>query len=165
MSWYAVHTKPRAEPAVSHGLQKLGHETLYLHYKVTAKHARRTIEVLKPYFPRYLFVEATSGLYGIAKHEGVQSVVYGTNGPGEIPAEVIAELKRCADGNGLVDNTEIQHRIKPGTEIKITAGPLEGFMATILTDNGNLAKVLIDMFKGQVEAELLPAHFTLTAAR
>lgn len=98
-------TKARAEWGVHKELRRQGYATLYLHYQGKVKHARRVIAVLKPFFPRYLFVGLEDGqsLYDIAETRGVVAVLSNADGPLEVPSREIERLARGADADGRVD--------------------------------------------------------------
>ena len=54
--WYVVHTQPHAEDKAIFNLRRQGFETYLPKYLRTRRHARRTEQVARPLFPRYLFV-------------------------------------------------------------------------------------------------------------
>lgn len=162
-AWYAVQTKPRAEWGVHRDLRDEGYATLYLHYAGTIRHARRVLGVLKPYFPRYLFVEVdrqreqSVGFVNRIRH--VHGVVGTPDGPLPIPEPVIAELASRADGNGKVGHLTADQRrlIEAGSQVRILGGPLEGLLAHVALDGGNAIRVWLTMFGGKVEAIFDPA--------
>lgn len=159
--WYAVYTKARAEWLVHKGLREQGYETLYLHRRATVSHARRKIGVLRPYFPRYVFVAVgpRQSVYAVNTTIGVSTVVYAGLDPLEIPAEVIAELRARGDENGLVEERgpEARKRLKRGQQVRIAGGPFEGLLALVALDSGNAIRVWLDGFGGKVEAILDPS--------
>lgn len=148
---------------VNQGLKGLGCETLYLHYKAKVKHARKVRNVLKSYFPRYVFAAISQDFYSASKLPGVSGIVSGLDGPLSIPSEVIHELRSRGDHNGLITGHDAQiarRRRSIGEAVRILDGPLEGFFATILQDSGDSVRLMVQMFRGQVEAEVLPASIT-----
>ena len=139
-------------------LERDGLDTLYLHYRDTVRHARHVIAVLKPYFPRYLFVGAPAGrLYGVNQTIGVSTVLYNGDEPLEIPFEVIKELRSRGDDNGCVTMSKKQReRWREGQRVRIVAGPLAGFFGQVELDKGNAVTVWVEMFKKRVKSTVDP---------
>ena len=159
MTFYAIHTKPRAEATANLNLQEIGCEVLYLHYRDTVRHARKVTEVLKPYFPRYLFARGAT-LYQINNTIGVATMVYFAGEALPVPGEVMDELRARGDRNGLVDlqpdELEARRRYEKGEIVKINGGPFEGLCGAVGLDRGKSVQVWIELFQGRVQAELLP---------
>jgi len=148
MTWYCVFCNPSAEWAVSQRLRLEGHETLFLHYQDTRKHARRTEIVFPPLFPRYIFVavDPSQGLYGISKTIGVHSIV-GMDGPEEIPAAVIAELRQRGDEKGFCvltpEEKKLRKRLRKGDKVLINGGSFTGLLGTVIMDSGPAVKLWV----------------------
>lgn len=159
MTWFAVLTKPRAEATANRFLREIGCETLYLHYRDTVRHARRINEVLKPYFPRYLFASGAS-LYQINNTPGVATMVYFAGEALPVPDPVMDELRSRGDDAGLVDlqpdEREARRRYEKGEIVRINGGPFEGLFGSVGLDTGKAVQVWIDLFQGRVQASLLP---------
>ena len=163
VNWYATYTRTRSEWLVHRLLKYQGFETLYLHYPAMVKHARREYEVLRPYFPRYVFAAVSEGqeVSQINKTIGVSTVVYLGDKPLEIPLPVIEELRLRADENGRLlkppkETIEQRKRFRRGQKVRITEGVLEGLKAVIEVDSGHQVKVWLSMFKGEVPVVLSP---------
>jgi transcriptional antiterminator RfaH len=167
MPWYVAHTNARAEWMAHKELRRKGFDTLYLHYRSTIKHARKVIGVLKPYFPRYVFVKVDGGqAFGhVNRAAGVATVINGPGGPLEIPPDVIDELASRANAAGLVDVPDPKHRERmlAGRMVRIMGGPLEGLIAQVALDEGERVRVWLEMFGGNVEAVLDPTGLNLLA--
>ena len=167
MIWLALYTNPSAEWAVCQRLKPL--ETLFLHYQDTARHARRERAVIRPYFPRYIFVrvDPSQGLYGVAKTIGVHSIVGGVE-PQEIPADVIEELRSRGDDNGLCvlsdKEKKVRKRLLKGDKVRIAHGSLTGLLGTVIFDAGPSVKLWVERMKVFVHPEQLsPAGRRYTA--
>jgi transcription antitermination factor NusG len=156
--WFAVHTNARAEWMAHRRLEEHGYETLYLHFLGIVRHARRQIAVLKPYFPRYLFVAIKPGQsFGpVNRTIGVASIVHRGDEPLWIPDPVIAELRSRGNAAGLIGPEEVRKRalLKRGSEVRILQGPLEGFLATVALDDGAQIKVWLSLFGRHTTARL-----------
>lgn len=160
-SWYAVYCNPSAEWAVSQRLRLEGHETLYLHFRDTTRHARRTRDVIRPLYPRYLFVALgpSQGLYSISKTIGVHSIVSSGGIPLEIPGRVIEELRGRGDGNGLCvlspEERKLRKRLRKGDKVRIEHGSLTGLLGTVIFDAGPSVKLWVERMKVFVHPEQL----------
>lgn len=144
-------------------LQNRGFETLYLHYRDTVKHARRKIAVLRPYFPRYVFVGVppAQSLHEINSMIGVSTVLYCGDEPLVIPDAVIEELRARGDEHGFVkvlpkERAEHRKRYRRGQRVRIAGGPLEGLFAIVSLDSGDQVRVWLEMFGGKVGALFYP---------
>ncbi len=164
LTWYVVHTAPRSEWNVHQGLRRLRYYTLHLHYRGMVRHAGRSVAVMKPLFPRYLFVGAEDGqgLYDVNEFPGVATVLYGAEGAYEVPPELIEELRARGGEGGLVEGYEQTQQPSEGRcpqrptgpRVRIADGPLRGLYAAIIIDGGGMCRVKVEMFKGEVEADL-----------
>lgn len=159
-TWHAVQTQPRAEWTVHRGLAELGYETLHLHFPDTVRHGRRVIAVLKPHFPRYVFVGVGEGqgLYAVSKMMGVTALVCAGQRPLVVPADVIEELRQRGDATGRMGGpvAEKRRRLQAGEVVRLTAGPFEGFFATVAIDEGVRLRVWLKMFGREAEAVVAP---------
>ena len=163
IAWLAVFTAPGKEGMVNDKLTALGYEMLYLHYPSVTRHARKKTTILRSYFPRYVFAGIQDGqsVYDINSCQGVSSVVYGGDKPLEIPLEVIEELRTRAHPSGLLkvtpeETNEERRRFRRGQKVQITEGILQGLDAIIDVDKGHSIDVYIEMFRGEVRADLSP---------
>ena len=156
MPWFAVYTNAKSEPLANTCLREQGNETLYLQYRDLVRHARRKIKVLRPYFPRYLFVRPAQSLYRVAKTQGVALLVCRGDQPLAVPEGVIQDLRARGDAKGIVhlSEEEKRQRLAPGTRVKIKDGPLAGLIAAVSLDTGDKVQVWLNMFSGKVNAEL-----------
>ena len=162
-TWYAVHTNARKEPLVDRLLKRQGFDTLFLHFTAVVKHAKKTHQVIRPYFNRYIFAGVNSGqaLWDINHTIGVSTIVYRGDEPLKIPAPVIEELRARGNTKGLVKLAPEQiagyrKRFRQGEQVRISDGPLAGLLAVVALDKGHEVRVWLEMFKGRVEAALQP---------
>jgi len=160
LRWYLVNTLARGEWLAHRELRAGGYATLYLHFRGTVRHANRVLGVLKPLFPRYLFVGLQPGqsLYTVNKTRGVATVVYLGGQAVEVPAEVIAEQARRGDASGLVPSDQVpaerQQRqpYNEGERVKFVAGPWQGFGGIVHLDDGEKVALWVEAFNGRVRA-------------
>lgn len=158
MAWFVAMTHARAEAIADHYLRQAGYGTLYLHYAATVKHARREHVALRPYFPRYVFVETGvgQGLYAAAKAQGVSEIVGFAGQVVEVPERVMAELQRRADRTGRLpdDDPVVAHLHRHGSTVRILGGPFEGFLAVVEVDTGRKIRLWLDIFGRTTEARI-----------
>lgn len=165
LRWYAVHTRVRGERLAQITITEAGYETLYPHYLGTIKHARRHIAVLKPLFPRYLFVAVEPGqsLYGVNTALGVSTVLYDDTGPLRVPLREIERIRARCDETGRVDAPKRKREVtreafKHGAPVNITEGPLKGLPGTIERDDGGETVDVALTFLGRPIVASIPAH-------
>ncbi len=137
--WYVVHCRANSERRAETNLLRQEYEVWLPMYHKTRRHARRVENVLRPLFPRYLFVRldlSSEPWRPILSTFGVHTIVSGAEGPLPIGDEIVAGLRARAGEDG---NFEIaRSAIKPGDQVRVQGGPmadLEGiFEAEIDSD-------------------------------
>ncbi|MGD9537735.1 MAG: transcription termination/antitermination protein NusG [Alphaproteobacteria bacterium] len=128
--WYVVRSQPQAERRARENLERQGYEAWLPLCRRRRRHARKLEVVLRPLFPRYLFVAAdleTTPWRPMLSTFGVATLIQGPDGPLPVPEPVIEGLRARADAAGVLalDPPDYQ----PGTRVRITSGPfadLEG---------------------------------------
>ena len=160
MPWYVAHTAPRAEWLAVSSLREAGYEPLCLHYPARVSHGRRVREVLKPHFPRYVFLRSAPGmgLYAARMARGVAQLVGTGQGPLEVPTLVLDELRGKCDPFGRMvpptDGAADAPRLAPGQRARIVDGPLQGFIGTIALDGGREIRLWVELLGRRVETSL-----------
>jgi len=123
--WYAVHTHAHGETRAYENLARQGFESWLPKYRKRRRHAGREEIVLRPLFPRYLFVrvDLTAEQWRpILSTRGVASLVGDSEGPHPLGDEVIAALQSQAGEKGIFDLQPPSYQV--GEKVRITAGPL-----------------------------------------
>lgn len=149
-AWYAVMTKPRAEPLVAAALKKAGHDILFLHYrKPCTRHdlvGRQRYFRIFSLYQRYLF--AAGNAHTIDRTQGAVGVVRAGEQALEIPEPVIAEQRAKGDKRGRVPEPVWQaherERFVRGQTVRILDGPLIGFLAEVGLDTGREVVIWLD---------------------
>ena len=156
--WHVAYTRVRREASARIDLLDRGYEVLFLHYLGAVTHARRTRQVLKPLYPRYLFVGVSPGqsLYGAAEVPSVAAVLRNGDQPLEVPSAVIEELRGRCGPSGLIAAPRARERRRwgRGERVRIAEGPLMGFMATVAQDGGHAVRVWVEALGGKVVATM-----------
>lgn len=152
--WYVVHTGSRQEELANNSLMMAGFETLLLRqWRVVVK-SRKKLNVLRPWFPRYLFVGVAPGqsLFDVNEADGVSVVLHGSNGPYALTKAVMDDLRRMADPGGVIHSwadkerrtMNTKRRFSPGEKIRICGGPFTGMLAVVELDNGKIVDLILE---------------------
>ncbi|MSO74623.1 MAG: transcriptional activator RfaH [Alphaproteobacteria bacterium] len=160
--WYVVRSQPHAERRARDNLLRQGFEAWLPLCRRRRRHARKMEIVLRPLFPRYLFVAIdldAKPWRAMLSTFGVASVIQGPMGPVPIPEAVIAGLRARADLESVIDlEPEVY---ETGTKVRITSGAftdVEGIfqartdterVAILLTLMGHAVRVMVP--EGDIE--------------
>jgi len=152
--WIVAHCHANAEFKAEAHLKRQGFEVYLPKYKTTRRHARRIESVVRPLFPRYLFIafDADSTYWRpIRSTVGVSHIITAGECPLVAPSWIVDELRGREDGAGLF--LEIaEDTLKKGDAIEITGGPFFDRKGIFdgLSDNQRVA-VLLDIMGRQVK--------------
>jgi transcriptional antiterminator RfaH len=155
--WYAVHTHARGEMKALAHLKRQDYE-VYLplqHKKV--RHARKIEQVLRPFFPRYLFVSLNLAVHGwrsICSTAGVSDIVRFGDRPTPLPYGAIEELMSYEDTNGCI-TFDGRSDVRKGDSVVVLDGPfsrLLGFCEAV-TESERIT-VLLDLLGRKVRVSL-----------
>ena len=94
--WYVVHCRVNSEQRAETNLERQNYEVWLPMYHKTRRHARRVESVLRPLFPRYLFVRldlSSQTWRPILSTYGVHTMVSGADGPLAIGGDIIEALR------------------------------------------------------------------------
>ena len=137
--WYVVHCRVSSEQRAEINLRRQDYEVWLPMYHKTRRHARRVETVLRPLFPRYLFVRldlSSQSWRPILSTFGVHNIIADGDGPLAIGDDIIAALRERADSEGVFEIA--RSAFKPGEEVRVQGGPmanLEGmFQAELDSD-------------------------------
>ena len=147
MSWCVIYTNPGQEFLAISELKK---QNFYIYIplmKKVVKHARKIKEAVKPYFPRYIFINLNTSeekWKTINYTKGVLKILTSEELPISISSKVIRELKNLEDDKGYINNDNLC-QYKQGDKIEILVGALKGKTGYYDTFSDNLrAKILLD---------------------
>ena len=137
--WYVVHCRVGSEQRAETNLVRQEYEVWLPMYHKTRRHARRVERVLRPLFPRYLFVHIdldSQPWRPILSTFGVHTIVSDADGPLAIGDDIVAGLIARAGDDGIFDIA--RRAMTPGDQVRIQGGPmadLEGvFQAELDSD-------------------------------
>jgi len=147
-NWYVIHAHSNQEFRAKLNLQRQNYFIYLPQYIGTRKHARKVEKILKPLFPRYLFIQLNllhDNIASINSTFGVNKIVAFGNEPSIISNEVIKNLMVQEDNQGNLDSI-VNSRFKIGENIKIKEGVLKGNNAIFMGINENQrVSVLLSM--------------------
>lgn len=178
--WYLVWTTPRGEEKAAEGLREAGCQVFWPHFiRVTKRRNKPEITNKVSTFQRYLFA---SGLPRLAQRltvvgpdgktgvtidgrpidnireiDGIISVVSNSRGWCVVPRIAIEDIVKMHGDHPEPQSSASPARQKPksGDRVVILDGPFMHFYATVMDVLGSEAGlILIDMFGGQVKAEI-----------
>jgi len=141
LPWYALYTKPRHEKKLADLLNEKGIEAYTPVRKVLKQWSDRKKWVEEPLIRSYCFVRAQPEYYFEALNTyGAVRYVWFSGKAAAIPDRQINTLK-VVEGSNL-DVETISSNLKPGSFVKVTAGPLIGTIGELVSLAGN-KKVII----------------------
>ncbi len=159
MEWYAVHTHVNKEVISEKNLIRQNFTTYLPIYKKIIRHARKISTVVRPLFPKYLFVKVDL----IKQRWTVINSTYGVNflismedKPVKISDKIINEIKSYDNSNGITDISPCSY-MTIGDEVNILEGIFSGRKAIFegLTDD-NRVKVLFNLLGKEVTLSMSP---------
>ena len=159
MEWYAVHTHVNKESLSEINLIRQNFITYLPKYKKIIKHARKISTVVRPLFPRYLFVK----LDLVKQRWNLINSTYGVNvlitmeeKPVKILDKIINEIKSYDNSDGIA-NISPYSSMTLGEEVNIIDGLFSGRKAIFdgLTED-NRIKVLFNLLGKEVTLSMTP---------
>jgi len=112
--------------------------------QVRRRRKGRTVRVVDPIFPRYLFInlsDKTDDWGPIRSTIGVSSLVRFGQLPAKIPDNLIEGLRAREDSDGIQKIPE--QGFKPGDKVRIAEGIMEGFEAIFHSQKSNERVILL----------------------
>ena len=103
--WYVVHTKPNEEARAGYHLARQRFGVYLPRYSKMRRHARKTERVVRPLFPRYLFIAldlARDRWVSIQSTFGVVGLVMSGEQPAPLPTEAVEAIRAREDADGHV---------------------------------------------------------------
>jgi transcriptional antiterminator RfaH len=161
--WYVVHTQPNGEGRAVANLLRQGFSAYLPRYRRNRSHARRIESVVRPLFPRYLFVKldtAHDRWRAINSTFGVSHLVTVGDEPIAVPEGTIDEIRSREDNSGCVV-LGLPQGLVPGGRVQITEGLLaehEGVIDRVAGERR--VAILLDLLGRQVRVFVPAAAVT-----
>lgn len=122
-AWFAIRTKPQQEQVAKLHYQRQGYVVYLPLMRTIVRHARRTEEKLKPFFPGYLFLSlapAERNWVEISSTRGALGPICFGDRYVPVPDWIIADLQAKEDTNGAVPVAELQKKgLTPGAAVAV----------------------------------------------
>jgi transcriptional antiterminator RfaH len=151
-----VYCKPRQERVANRNLERQGFETYLPVTQQRRRRLGRSIMVIEPMFPRYLFIRLDSrhDNWGpIRSTLGVTALVRFGQFPAPVPDELIGNLRQRDDEEGIQQLLEYAYR--PGEPLRIAEGVMAGFEGIYLARSAkDRVLVLLEILGQQARVEL-----------
>jgi transcriptional antiterminator RfaH len=127
-SWWALHTRPRAEKALArHCLGR--HLSFFLPlYRRQWQKNHRSFQAYLPLFPGYVFLRGD----GEARLRALESNLIARVLPVPDPAQLCADLDRVHRMIQSQLPLAPRERLQPGAAVEVVSGPLAGMQGTLL---------------------------------
>ncbi|MBM09254.1 MAG: transcriptional activator RfaH [Magnetovibrio sp.] len=155
--WLVVYTHVHSEARAENHLRQQGRIVYLPRYAKTRRHARRVERVIRPFFPRYLFVAhdpERSPWRAIKSTVGVSGIMFDGERPLTARQEIIDTIQARENKDGLICLSD-GSIFKPGQHVRIGDGPLAEQIAIIeCLDDRRRAVVLMDLLGRQVKARI-----------
>ena len=149
--WVALATHAHKEQVALDNLARQGFSVYCPKIRRIVRHARRSQEVLRPFFPGYVFARfgsAGSRWRSMASTFGVRRVIAFGGRPCLLEEDFIAGLK-AREVYGALTKPAMTYRI--GQSVCLTSGAFEGLVATIIEmDERQRLVVLLELLNQSV---------------
>jgi transcriptional antiterminator RfaH len=151
--WYVVHTQVQGEDRADLNLRRQGFVTYLPRYLRARRHARRTETVVRPLFPRYLFIAmdvARDRWRSVQSTFGVSNLVAVGNDPVPLPEGVVDEIRAREGERGLV-KLGLPAGVSPGSPVRLIDGVFADYRGVLerLADDRRVT-VLLDLLGREV---------------
>jgi transcription antitermination factor NusG len=154
--WHALYTRSRNEKKVSERLTEKGIEAYVPLHKVLHQWSDRKKWVEEPLIRSYVFVRIEpEHYYEVLNTPGAVRYVFFSGKAATIPDRQIEMLKIISGSN--IETTPVPNTLKPGTPIKVIAGPLAGLTGELIRISGkNHVVVRIDHLENALSFTISP---------
>jgi transcriptional antiterminator RfaH len=157
ITWYAAYTQPNREATAVEHLSRQGYSVYLPRYRRAVRHARRRALVLRPLFPRYLFVgldRLTQRWRPIRSTCGVVGLVASRDEPVPVDPGIVESLRQREE-KGAFDLVSPVQWLRKGDVVRVTEGPFADLIGRLLavTDHERVF-ILLDLLGRTVRAEV-----------
>jgi transcriptional antiterminator RfaH len=150
--WYVVHTRPNEEARAGHHLSRQSFSVYLPRYAKTRRHARKIDVVVRPLFPRYLFISldlARDRWRSVQSTFGVVGLVMSGERPLSLPSEAIDAIRARED---------VQGRVALGLPAGLGVGSRIKLLDGIFADHSGVLDHIADERRVAVLVQLLGRH-------
>lgn len=165
VSWFVVQTHPNGEDKAVRNLVNQGFDVYLPKYAKERRHARKVEMVLRPLFPRYLFVNFdpnTDQWRPINGTIGVSRLMTQGERPLPLAIGVVEEIKDRENNNGIV--TLAPQRFSVGQQLRLCRGALLDHVGAFQEmADGNRVVLLLNLLGRDVRIKA-PVDFLAAAS-
>jgi transcriptional antiterminator RfaH len=163
-SWFLAQVKPNADQIARRNLERQGFTIFQPMERRTAVRRGKLVEQVRPFFSGYLFVtypSASAPWSLVNSTYGVSRLVKTGDRPAEVPPEVVANLFKACDEDGVIIAAPA---VSVGDRVEVMRGALTNFVGQIqrLTPDER-AIVLLDIIGKQTKV-MVPTVFLRAAS-
>lgn len=155
--WYVVHTRPNGEHTALVNLLRQGFRAYMPQYLHRRRHARKSTQVRRPLFPRYLFVRLNverERWRAIHSTIGVSHLVSAGERPAPVPDGVVEDICARENADGLIDLAR-ERSLRPGDRLQILSGALMNKIGLFAAkDDAERVVLLLDLLGRQVRVTM-----------
>lgn len=160
LRWYVLHSKPHMEEVLWRQVQSRGFEVYYPHLRVRPINLRA--RVVRPYFPRYLFVRVDLEEVGLSVFQwmpGAIGLVCFGGVPATVPPILIEAIRLRVDAINAAGGDPSVH-FKPGDRVRVAEGPFAGYegIFDVRLNGKERARILLQLLNDRV----LPLEVSLS---
>jgi transcription elongation factor/antiterminator RfaH len=157
--WYVACTKPGGEDLALQNLTRQGFTSFLPRISRTVRHARKTSQVLRPLFPRYLFVSLDLDVdrWGAVRSTiGISSLVMNGERPGPVPRGVTESIMAATNGAGGSDSHD---GLIIGGTVQFLTGPFADRLGVLVRMNdAQRVGGLLELLGSQREVAVRPGQ-------
>jgi len=155
--WYVVRTHPRAEAKALGHLARQGFRAYLPQCEKRIRHAGTTRTVLRPLFPRYLFVwlDVEGGRWRpVLSTVGVSDLVRRGDAPARVPSGIVDAL-RAREAGGAFRIGGALRDLGLGDRVRIVGGAFAELAGRFLgLDERDRVLVLLDLLNREVAVDI-----------
>ncbi len=157
MNWIVAHTQVSAETKATFQLRRQGFEVYLPQFRKTWRHARRIEQVVRPLFPRYLFIAGdaeTLAWRAINSTFGVQNLVMQGDRPAVAPQQLVDDIRAREDDSGLIAIAD-KDAFGVGDRVRVVNGPLTDHLGIFeCAHDDHRVMILLDFLGRKVRTKL-----------
>lgn len=161
--WYVVQSQPLGEARALANLVRQDFQAYLPRYKRERRHARRVETVVRPLFPRYLFVRLNLGRDRwrcVSSTYGVSRMIMSGETPAPLPDGLVEELRGREIGDGFV-KLGLPPGLGVGSHVRLTEGIFVDHVGVIerVADERRVA-ILLDLLGREVRVFVTPCSIS-----
>jgi transcription antitermination factor NusG len=140
--WLAAYTRARHECAVARQLESKDIAFLLPKFARTSRWSDRTMQVMAPLFPCYVFVNVSDGeRVRVLQTAGVVNILSMGDKPAPLRQEEVAMLRECVARPYAVEPHEL---LRVGQRVRVKQGPFAGWEG-VLARKKNSARLVVGL--------------------